>query len=102
MPVHPFRVRRLYSTPSTTPTVVRLSDLLQDVVLEQFVNDREMSPSDVVAAMTWSLALFVVATEDDSVSVDDQESAVLLSALDGLRRSVETVRRVNRDRGRVQ
>ena len=101
MSEHRLRLRRVYSTPATSPRVVHLSDTIQDAALAAFVEDPEIGPADVVAAMAWSLALFVVASEEDDVA-DDADTAVLLAAIAGLRASVETVRRVNRERAVVQ
>ena len=106
MSEHRLRIRRGYSTrdystPSTTPRVVRMSDAIQDKVLDEFVSDPQMTAPDVVAAMTWSLALFVVASEEDEVDVD-ADTPILLAAIEGLRISVETIRRVNLERRRVQ
>jgi hypothetical protein len=104
MSVHRLRIRRAYSTrdytATTPPRAVRLSDTIQDRVLEEFVADPGMTAPDVVAAMTWSLALFVVASEEDDVAVD-AETPILVAAIEGLRRSVETVRQVNHDRSRA-
>ena len=78
------------------PSVVVLSEALQELAVVAFRSDRTLTPADVVAATTWALALFVVAWEDDDGVADDGETATSKAALDGLRGSIEAARYANR------
>jgi len=83
------------------PPVVVLADAIQDAALEVFRACPEIAPSDLVAAATWTLALFVSAMDDDDVE-EAEATPSLVAALEGVRRSVAAIRRVDRARRRVQ
>lgn len=91
--------RRLRLSPR--PPVVVLSETVQDAALTAFAADDALTPNDLIAAVTFALAIFVVASEDDDLAAG-ADSPTLDAAVAALRHAVNGTRELDRLRRRIQ